>query len=368
MFVYSKSIISFLQSIKRAIKTIITEEVGLKVSGRYFFDRRRHSAYPIKVVIFNNKSVLGYFDSQFYELGFHESLMRTHQEQLYNVIRHEIAHYLTFIEYGDRVLPHAEEFRSVCQRLGWGESVFRATICLEECALISPREESSVLRKVKKLMALASSSNQNEAELAMIKSHELLLKHNIDTSRISELDEEQMVLKRIRKQKRENAKMRAIARILETFFVSCVFNRIREHTFLEILGTAVNVEIADYVASFLDVELDKLWEQAKDEAGLKGMVAKNSFFLGIAKGYCTKIKAFKKDYDSTTTHALLIIEKQLTDAKAMAYGRLSYSRSSASHCRESSQLGEKVGSALNINPALGAPKKSFFTRLLISSK
>ena len=38
--------------------------------------------------------MLGYFDSNFYELGFHECLMHSGREQLHNVIRHELAHYI----------------------------------------------------------------------------------------------------------------------------------------------------------------------------------------------------------------------------------------------------------------------------------
>ena len=60
-----------------------------------------------------------------------------------------------------------------------------------------------------------------------------------------------MVLKRIMKQKRIDSKMRAIANILQTFFVHVVFRRAEEVTCLEVLGSAVNVEIAEYVASFL---------------------------------------------------------------------------------------------------------------------
>jgi hypothetical protein len=53
-----------------------------------------------------------------------------------------------------------------------------------------PADENSVLRKVQKLMALATSSNKHEAEQAMIKSHQLLLKHNIDVSNIVDDEEE----------------------------------------------------------------------------------------------------------------------------------------------------------------------------------
>lgn len=352
MIVYSKKIIQFVNDIKCAVKGILTKEVRLKVEGNRFCNQRQSASYPIKVVIFNNKSMLGYFDSNFFELGFHECLMLSSREQLQNVIRHELAHYITFINYRGFIQSHGSEFMETCKQLGWGESVFRASVCLDGGQNTTEIEESGVLRRVKKLMALASSSNQNEAELAMIKSQQLLLNHNIESKYIAGDEGERVFLKRIMKQKRENAKMRSIASILETFFVSTVYSRSEDFIYLEIMGSAVNIEIAEYVAIVLQTELDSLWNQAQKQANLKGMVAKNSFFIGIAIGYCNKIQALKRDYNSDVRRGLMIIEKNLIDAKAMVYPRLISSRSSGSYCQESSALGEKMGRQLNINPAI----------------
>ena len=104
--------------------------------------------------------------------------------------------------------------------MGWGEEVYKATSAWRGTRNASEMEESGVLRKVQKLMALATSSNKHEAEQAMIKSQQLLLKHNIESKYIGGEDEEKIFLKRIMKQKKENAKMRSIANILETFFVN----------------------------------------------------------------------------------------------------------------------------------------------------
>lgn len=355
MILYSKKIIQFVNEIKRAIKEILSRELSLKVVGDRFHDQR--ASYPLKVVVYNNKTLLGYFDSDFYELGFHECLMHTSREQLHHVIKHELAHYMLFIKYGGIIQPHGFEFRAFCQRMGWGEEVYKATFCLEG-EKNTQLEESSILRRIQKLMALANSSNKYEAEQAVIKSQQLLLKHNIESKYMGVEDDEKIFLKRILKQKKENAKMRSIAQILATFFVSTVYIRTKDFTCLEIMGSEVNVEIAEYVASVLHVELDKLWDQAQQFARLKGMVAKNSFFLGLAKGYCDKIQALKRTYTNDVTNALMVIEKKLIDAKAMVYRRLSSTKSNASFCHESSKLGELMGRQLNINPAIKRPLAS----------
>jgi len=332
------------------VKDIISNEIRLKVGYERFYDRPEKISYPINIVIYNNKTMLAYFDSNFFELGFHECLIHSSKQQLKDVVRHELAHYMTFIQYGASIHPHGPEFRRFCDQLGWGEEVSRATMCLEGGLNPSLNEESSIFRKVQKLMALATSSNKNEAEQAMIKSQQLLLKHNIEFVNVEEDDK--VFLKRIMKQKRVDAKMRSIAKILETFFVNIVFSKGAEFTYLEVLGNAVNVEIAEYVATVLHSELDNLWSNAQQNTKLKGTVAKNSFFLGLAVGYCDKIHALKREYNPETSKALLVIENKLVDAKEMVYPRLSSTRSSGRLCRESSALGEQMGRQLTINPAL----------------
>ncbi len=363
MIVYSKKIIQFINDIKWMIKEIISKEIVLRVYGERFYDRAEGSSYPIRVVIYNNKSMLGYFDPSFYELGFHECLMYTKKEQLHSVIRHELAHYMTYINHGAFVSPHGHEFKDFCDRMRWGDDISKSTICLESEQNAPDVEENSVLRKVQKLMALAGSSNENEAEQAMIKSQQLLLKHNLESKYFEEKDEEKIVLKRVLKQKKENAKMRSIAHILSTFFVSTVYNRSKEHIYLEILGTPVNVDIAEYVADFLNSELERLWLQAQKMTSLKGMIAKNSFFLGLATGYCNKIQSLNKEYDKDITHALMVIEKKLTDAKEMVYQRLSHTKSSGNYCEKSGSLGELMGKQLSINPAINKSSGSAGTMI-----
>ncbi len=363
MLLYSEKIIHFIFEVKQLTKEILSKELKLKVTADRFLNVKQNCSYPIRVVIYNDRSMLGYFDPNFYELGFHEKLMHANKKQLINVIRHEIAHYIIFITHGYPTTPHGTEFRSFCKQNGWGEDVYSASLDLNEDQKVSEIEESDIFRKIQKLMALSTSSNKHEAELAMIKSQQLLLKHNLDSKYVGR-EEEKIVLKRIMKQPQKNAKMQAIGIILGSFFVSVVFNRARDATYLEILGSEMNVQIAEYVALSLQDKLDILWTQTKQEHDLKGALAKNSFFLGIAKGYSNKIQSLKKSYSTDESKALIVIEGQLQTAKEMAYKRLIFSKSQAGHCRESALLGELAGKQLNINPGVG--KSQNHSTLLIS--
>jgi len=358
MQVYSKKIIRFIEEIKKTVKEILKEDVCLKVFGNRFYDRQEKASYPILVVVYNNKSMLGYFDPYFYEMGFNELLMHTSKDKLKDIIRHEIAHYMTYIMHGHNVQTHGAEFKAYCQKLGWGSDVYLATTCLDNGANVKFEEENSILRKVQKLMALSASQNQHESEQAMIKSQQLLLKHHLDAKFIDSKDDEKIFLKRILQQKKEDSKMRSIAIILQTFFVTTVFSRNQDSIYLEIVGDAVNVDIAEYVAGFLNFELDGLWNHAKKEHAFKGLVAKNSFFLGLAKGYCDKIQLLKKEYNKDFCNALMIIEKKLDEAKEMVYPHLRKTKRSHGYCPDAASIGQQVGNALSIHCGITGAAKS----------
>lgn len=349
--IYSKKIGSFISEIHAAIRSILANELNVRVTERRFFNKAMTFSYPIKVVVFNDKNILGYFDSQFYELGFHERLMHGKKEQLHNVIRHELAHYILFVEQGEPVTPHSPLFRSFCKQRGWGEEVFQSACPLEVNPSIDERQDSVVLRKIKKLLALSHSRHVHEAEMAIIKSQQLLLKHQVDTSSLETEDvDDKMCLKRIMKFKRGGAKIKAITQILSSFWVHVVHHRGNDgFTYLEILGTKENVEVADYIAAVLDRQLDQLWEEVHAKVGLHGQVAKNSFLLGIARGYCKKIDALNIEHNSHMTQSLIVIMEKLIYAKSLAYPHLSTKKSRTAHCQNSSALGEEVGKKLTFN-------------------
>lgn len=243
MFLYSERIYHFIQNIKAKVKEILSQEVKLKVLNNRFLDTHHKFSYPISIVVYNDKNSLGYFDPLFLELGFHEKLLYTDKKELEKVIRHEIAHYMTFIKHGLTSSPHGKEFQNFCEEMGWEKDISNATMLYT----ISTKD-SSLLRKVQKLMALSASSNPHEASQALLKSQTLLLKNEL-TNAPSYEEEEKIVLQRLFLERKKNSKMTAIAKILETFFVHVVFHKSTKGTCLEILGLETHVKIAEYVAN-----------------------------------------------------------------------------------------------------------------------
>ncbi len=355
---YSQAILAFIARLKGCVKAILTTEVGFSVRGDRFSVGR--STYPLKIVIIEHRKTLGYFDSNTYEIGVNKQMMQASPKVLNDLLRHELAHYLMWIRYGNMAPHHGKEFHALCLSYGWGPEVYEATIDLAQDDLPIGVDENGdkILSKIKKLLALATSQNQHESELATLKSNELLLKYNLSERefyRGDASDDEEMLLKRIIKAKTISAKVSAIAQIVRTFFVETVFHPCREHTYLEVFGKKSNVAIAEYVALFLENEFERLWEDIKKQrSDLKGIASKNSFFRGIAKGYCQKIEALNQMADSEQKHGLVLIQNELKIASKMAYQRLSKTVSRYRQCEEAAQLGAAAGRKLHIKQGVEA--------------
>jgi predicted SprT family Zn-dependent metalloprotease len=178
MFIYDSTSIAFIQKSERFLKEIL-QETGITVNKSRFLYKGYF--YPLHVVVFEG-SEWGHFNAPYLQIALNRKLIYLAKDSVVrDILKHELAHYFTYIIYKD-VKPHGAEFREVCRQFGFPEEVAEATMNLEVSNLskVGDLESERVIEKVKKLFMLAQSSNAHEAELATLKANELLLRHNID--------------------------------------------------------------------------------------------------------------------------------------------------------------------------------------------
>ena len=363
MLLYSETTRAFLHTVRQLVKKIATDEMHLRMDrSRIFY---QGIFYPLNVVVFEDNSRLGYFDSRFYELGLSKNLMlHAHERVLKNIIRHELAHFMAYVIYGPGIF-HGEEFKNICRSYKWEQEVERAYANIDELnqKIEGDLKSEKLLERLKKLMALSTSDNPHERELATIKANQLLLDHNLDRIKMGHFaNEETVYVKRVLEGSRKQAKHIAIYDILKTFYVSPVFNQGRGLFYLEVIGDKTSVELAEYVAHFLNNELDLLWMETKrSNPHLKNINAKNSFFRGIASGYISKIESQKMQ--KISSQELMIIEKNLQRQIASVYQRLGHAKHSMiKDHSEAKKLGVMKGNQLNIKPAV---QSNSFIQLLL---
>ena len=312
---------------------------------------------PIGVTVFRSREKLGSFDPHNYQIGLNERLMWESKELvLQNILRHEMAHYMTHLLYENTILPHGPEYRTFCQQYGWGEDIHasRADLTQSNAQIEGDLVTERLISKVQKLLELASSSNQHEADLATIKANQMIIQHNLDllnNKKSQGQAEETTFLKRILFSKQNNPKMRAIYEALTSFQVALCFHHGQDGVYLEAVGPFANVEMAHYVATFLDREMDLLWRKAIGEnpnlRGSQTLRQKNSFFTGI--GQALAEKNLKGQHQSPLcSQDLISLKHNLQAHQERAYPRL---RASYSHSKVdplAHHLGKDAGEKLSI--------------------
>jgi hypothetical protein len=209
--------------------------------------------------------------------------------EVMSVLQHELAH-----QYCDEVLKvrgesaHGDTFRRICEERG-----IDARAGGVPAAADAP-EGDRILDRIRKLLALASSDNRNEAELAMQKAHELMLRHNVDAP-----GDRRYVVRQIgNAEKRGNRVEGAILALLaELFFVKVILVPVwlpllgKRGTAYEISGTGPNVDMAEHVYHFLLVTADRLWRENRGDARVKSGRDRLSYQMGVIGGFRDKLLA-----------------------------------------------------------------------------
>ena len=222
-------------------------------------------------------------------------------------LRHEMAH-----QYAQETLkarddgPHGEAFRKACERLRCSPGARARRPELEG----SPEgEDARVLRVLKKVLSLAGSPNEHEAQAAVQKARYLLAKYNVD---LVALDRERAFGVRCLgevKGRHPSYELWLSSILATSFFVEVLWShsydarRDRMGTVLEVYGTPANLEMADYVYTYLLNLLDRLWADYRRAKGLRGNRERQRFFAGVLEGFYRKLK--EQEQTLQETHALV---------------------------------------------------------------
>jgi hypothetical protein len=282
------------------------------------------------------------------------------------ILKHEMAHQLVHevLGYNEHHGPH---FRRACVTLGVADWAQTATGEIPRDIphwKDHPRspEEDRLIKRVEKLLALAESTNEHEAALAMERVREIYARHNID--RVANQTASAMIHCVIsRKKKRTESTESLIFSILnEHFFVRSIHTSLfdaetcEEYKAVELLGTRENVVIAEYVYHFLWNTLQDLWKAYQKVAKRTDGRAKRSYMLGVLSGFRDKLNKGSKTTtshpDRSPTECYALIAKghaELTQFVDYRYPKLAKRSWSAGHAERSSfEAGKAEGANLNL--------------------
>ena len=209
------------------------------------------------------------------------------------VLKHEMAHQIVAEIFGIRnEEPHGYTFKRACGLLN-----IPAGACYT-LSNIESGSSSNLLKKIEKLLALGQSSNTHEAERALLKAHELSLKHNIALN--DSHNRSRYALRLVGPlSKRTPSYMWKLMNILQDFYFvkyirrpchssSCQANG-RAYKIIELYGTLENLDMAEYVYYFLLYHGQQEWQRYRHKQNLVNDKLKLSFLNGIYDGYRNKL-------------------------------------------------------------------------------
>jgi len=211
--------------------------------------------------------------------------------EVLDTLRHEMAHqYAGEVLKVDAETPHGEGFRRACEKLR----------CSPRASGVGGQHraesEDRLLRRLRKVLSLAESPNENEAETAVKKARSLLLRYNID---VVALDEARHFSRRALgsiKGRRASYELWLAPILQEFFFVEALWNetylaaRDRTGTVLEIYGTATNLDMAEYVYDYLTQLLPSLWAVYRRERNLPDNRERQRYWAGVLAGFYHKLQ------------------------------------------------------------------------------
>lgn len=213
--------------------------------------------------------------------------------------------------------------------------------------------DKNLIQKIQKLLALANSSNQNEAELASKKAQELLLKHNISMASVENAQFD--FTEHTEELKRQPVEAKFIQSLLvEFFFIKIIHDKIRDR--LVFVGTEENIQVAMYVRDFLRNTFKRLYAIENKAQNWKGK-NRNAFYLGLYKGLRQKLESEKQKATENVEagKALIVVDRALVDFMNSRHDNLknrSHGRIKATNA-EAVERGHEHGRKLNISRGLG---------------
>jgi hypothetical protein len=210
-----------------------------------------------------------------------------------SVLQHEMAHqFVTEVLGAHGETAHGDSFRRVCEALG----IDGAAAGLPAPPAGPSPASDRVLDRVRKLLALAGSPNLHEAEAAMQRAHELMLRHNVEAAAAAAARD--FEVRHLGDPRRRTSPVESAILVLLT---ECFFVRvIRIPVYLardgkrgavhELSGTAANLDLAVHVHAFLLATAERLWTANRTDARIRSGRDRLAYQTGVIRGFHDKLR------------------------------------------------------------------------------
>ena len=268
-------------------------------NGRWLLpEPLRHSLKRPLFSIRRLKSSLGCWHPDKREITMSRELVNGHRwDDIKEVLLHEMAHQVA--HEGLKALSetdHGDGFQHACDLLRANPAASGRYLPLHQrLHQGAVNDNDRMVAKIHKLMALAESSNPNEAHAAMRKAYALIARHNVDLIR-QEVDQDYHSIFLGTPRLRHFREAYHLAHLLQEFYFvkgmwvqSWVLEKDKMGRVLEINGTRKNIQIAEYSHDAICRYIDAAWADYRGGRRLN-RYRKTDFAVGIIEGFKTTLQ------------------------------------------------------------------------------
>ncbi len=268
------------------------------------------------------------------------------------VLKHEMAH-----QFVDEVLglaaegAHGPAFRQVCEE----RAIDPKAVGVPQPVHASSGE-NRLLERISKLLALAQSQNVHEAQAAMAAAHRLMLKHNIES--VAQRGAAAYTFRHLGAPSgRKGEHERILAAIIgDHFFVEVIWVPVwrpvegKRGNVLEVCGSVENVELAEYVHSFLLHTAERLWREFKREHGVSSNAERRTYLSGVMSGFRDKLEREKKK--SREQGLVWVGDGELSRYFRRRHPRVRWTRYACGHRSDAYAHGREAGRRIVLHRAV----------------
>jgi hypothetical protein len=287
---------------------------------------------------------------------------------LVEVLKHEMAH-----QYVDEILGqpddsmHGAAFRRVCEERGIDASAAGVPATAVDAGSV----DQHMLERVAKLLALAESSNEHEAQAAMSAAQRLMLKYNIDLA-ISGRQPAHTFRHLGEATGRVSESQRILAGILgDHFFVQTIWVPVwralegKRGSVLEICGSLANLELAEYVHAFLNMTAERLFVEYRRTAAGRG-AKRLTFIAGVMAGFRDRLDRERKK--SKAEGLVWVGDAALDGFFRKRHPRIRWTRYAVGHGSEAYARGREAGAKIVLHRGITTNSRATTPPLLPSGK
>ena len=173
-------------------------------------------------------------------------------------------------------------------------------------------EMNRIIEKIQNLLALANSSNENEASIAANMANKLLTKYNLSLQQIEKREKKYGTASKSSGKRKLGSESAFVTTILaDFFFVRVIYSRKRDmfhkiaDNVVTIIGEKHNVMIAEYVLEFLTRAFQEGFKEYRKKTGCP-LSSRKSYYYGVFAGLHKKLKESRVTVQQET--GLVLVE------------------------------------------------------------